>query len=193
MMSLRRDLAVRAPLATDIVLSFGGAVVILLATQVAFNLPFTPVPITGQTFGVLVAAMLLGHVRGVAAVTMYLVAGLMGAPVFANFSSLTAVVGPTSGYLLGFLPMAYVAGLLAEKGWTSSYLGAISTGLIAHTVVLVVGSLVLAAFVGIENAWFMGVAPFLIGDVVKSVAAAIVVRLASAKRRVSSDEAGSAQ
>lgn len=183
MMTLRRDAVAGSPLVMDIVLSFGGALVIVLATQIAFNLPFTPVPITGQTFGVLVASMLLGRVRGVAAVCMYLAAGIMGVPVFANFSSVSAVVGPSSGYLLGFLPMAYVAGLLAQKGWTLSYVGAITTGLVAHTVVLCIGALVLAAFVGIGNAWAMGVVPFLVGDVIKSIAAAIIVRIALSRRK----------
>ena len=182
-MTLRRDLVIGTPLTTNLVLTFGGAVVILLATQIAVNLPFTPVPITGQTFGVLVAAMLLGRVRGVAAVAMYLAAGVMGAPVFANFSSVAAAFGPTSGYLLGFLPMAFVAGHLAEKGWTRSWGGAIGAGLIAHTVVLTIGSLVLAAYVGFEKIWVMGIAPFLVGDLVKSVSAAILVRLATSKRK----------
>lgn len=182
-MTLHRDIAARSPLVTDAVFSFGGALLILVATQLAINLPFTPVPITGQTFGVLVASMLLGRTRAVAAVAMYLVAGMMGAPVFANFSSITALVGPSAGYLIGFLPMAYIVGLLAEKGWTLSYLGAITTGLVAHTIVLCTGALVLAAFVGISNAWVMGVAPFLVGDIVKSVAAAVVVRLATSRRK----------
>lgn len=182
-MTVRRDFAERSPVATDVVLSFGGALVIVLATQIAINLPFTPVPITGQTFGVLVASMLLGRVRAVGAVAMYLVAGIMGAPVFANFASVSAIFDPTAGYLFGFIPMAYIAGLLAEKGWSLSYLGAITTGLVAHTIVLCIGALVLAAFVGIGNAWAMGVEPFLLGDVVKSVAAAIVVRLATSRRK----------
>lgn len=183
MLTLRRDAVAGSPLVMDIVLSFGGALVIVLATQIAFNLPFTPVPITGQTFGVLVASMLLGRVLAVAAVSMYLVAGIMGVPVFANFSSMSAIVGPSAGYLFAFLPMAYLAGLLAQKGWTLSYVGAITTGLVAHTVVLCIGALVLAAFVGIGSAWAMGVAPFLVGDVVKSVAAAVIVRLATSKRK----------
>lgn len=183
MITLRRDVVADYPVVTDIMLSFVGATVIVLATQIAVELPFTPVPITGQTFGVLVVAMLLGRERGVAAVAMYLVAGVLGAPVFANFASITAIVGPTSGYLLGFLPMAYLAGWLAQKGWTLSYVGAITTGLLAHTVVLCLGTLVLAAFVGVSNAWEMGVAPFLVGDVVKSVAAAVIVRLATSRRK----------
>ncbi|MDZ4746080.1 MAG: biotin transporter BioY [bacterium] len=183
MLTLRRDIVAGSPLVTDIVLSVVGATVIVLATQVAVNLPFTPVPITGQTFGVLVVAMLLGRMRGMYAVGMYLGAGLLGAPVFANFMSLPAIFGPTSGYLLGFLPMAYVAGLLSEKGWNLSYVGAITTGLVAHTVVLICGVVVLSAFVGVGNAWTMGVAPFLVGDIVKSVVAAVVVRLALSKRK----------
>lgn len=182
-MTLRREFAARSPLVTDIVLSVGGAMVIILATQITVNLPFTPVPITGQTFGVLIASMLLGRTRAVAAVALFLTAGIMGAPVFANFMSITALVGPSAGYLLGFIPMAYLAGLLAEKGWTLSYLGAITTGIVTHTIVLCIGALVLAAFVGISNAWAMGVAPFLIGDIVKSIAAAVVVRLATSRRK----------
>lgn len=182
MTTLRKDFAIGSPLTTDIILSFGGAIVILLATQIAFYRPDTPVPITGQTFGVLVAAMLLGRKRGVAAVAMYLTAGALGAPVFASFSSVTAFFGPTSGYLLAFLPMAFVAGWASEKGLTKSLVGGFATGLVAHTVVLLIGTAVLAAFVGVSQAWMMGVAPFLIGDVVKSSAAALMVWIALRSR-----------
>lgn len=165
----------RRHVATHTLAVLAGTLVITLATQVSMNLPFTPVPITGQTFGVLVVAMLLGRTRGVAAVMTYLTAGLMGAPVFANWTSITAFFGPTSGYLLSFLPAAWLAGTLVQRRPFNTFAGSIGTGLLAHTVILAIGSAVLGAFVGIERAWAFGVAPFLVGEVVKSVLAAMVV------------------
>lgn len=162
--------------AAHLALVVGGAIAIALTAQISVHLPFTPVPITGQTFGVAVVALLLGRVRGLLAVLTYLSAGALGAPVFADFSSITALWGPTSGYLLGFIPAAFVAGTMADKALTTSWSGALLASFAAQTLILLVGAAVLISFVGINNVWAMGVAPFLLGDVVKSVAATLVVK-----------------
>jgi len=154
-----------------------GAVAIALTAQISFHLPFTPVPITGQTFGVAVVALILGRVRGLLAVLTYLSAGALGAPVFADFSSITALWGPTSGYLLGFIPAAFVAGYMADTGMTKSWVGTLAASFAAQTLILLFGAAVLISFVGINNVWAMGVAPFLVGDVVKSFAAVAMVKV----------------
>lgn len=173
-----RDTALGSTLRTPLtyLLPVFGALAITLATQVRVDLPFTPVPITGQTFAVILWGLLFGARQGALAAAAYLTAGALGAPVFAGFASLTAFWGPTSGYLLGFVPAAALAGWLREQGWTRSVVATTLAGLIASAPIFVLGTPVLAVFVGWENVMMMGVAPFLIGDVVKSVFAAVIVR-----------------
>ena len=103
-----RDAALRASQRTPLtyLLPVFGALAITLATQVRVDLPFTPVPITGQTFVVVLWGLIFGWRQGALAASTYLAAGALGAPVFAGFTSLTAFWGPTSGYLLGFVPAA---------------------------------------------------------------------------------------
>ena len=102
----------------DLALILAGSALIALSAQVAFPLPFSPVPVTGQTFGVLLVASLLGRARGTAAVLAYLAEGAAGLPVFAGAAAGPAkLIGPTGGYLTGFVLGAYVCGWLAERGW----------------------------------------------------------------------------
>ncbi|RPI69454.1 MAG: biotin transporter BioY [Ignavibacteriae bacterium] len=156
------------------VLTVAGAAFIMLASQLSVHLPFTPVPITGQTFAVILWGLLFGSRQGASASATYLSAGLLGLPVFADFTAMTALVGPTSGYLLGFIPAAWLAGYLKETGWTGSFVGAFGSALLASMPIFVLGSIVLASFVGMGNVWMMGVVPFLIGDVIKSGIAALI-------------------
>ncbi len=159
---------------TTVTLISLGAVLIAAMTQVRIPLPFTPVPITGQTFAVILWAMVAGRTIGAASVATYLVAGALGAPVFSGFASITALWGPTSGYLLGFLPAAFVAGTIVEKITTTSNVMRAThyalTTLLAIVIIHACGAAVLATFVGGGNVWSMGVAPFLVVDVVKTVA-----------------------
>lgn len=171
-------------LASTVLMAGAGALAIMAASQIAIPLPFTPVPITLQTFAVVTFAMLAGRRHGVNAVIAYLLAGALGAPVFSGFSSLTALWGPTSGYLLGFIPAAFVAGSLADRGMTRSYPGAVMSALAANTLIVLCGALVLSAFVGFSNIWALGVVPFLAGDVIKSIAAGSIARAAHRKQTV---------
>lgn len=164
-----------------------GALVILLTTQIAIELPFTPVPLTGQTFGVILVALVLGARKGAAAAAAYVLAGALGAPVFAHFSSITSLFGPTSGYIVGFIPAAFVTGFLAERRLMStsrsmSFVKNIVAGLAGHAVILTCGAAVLTSFVGTANTFALGVAPFLLVDVVKSAIAALILL---AQRRTS--------
>jgi len=171
--------------ATTLALISFGTLLIAAMTQVRIPLPFTPVPITGQTFAVILWAMVAGRKIGAASVAAYLVAGAVGAPIFSGFASITALWGPTSGYLLGFLPAAIVAGTLAEKIVSRSV--AISalqyalTSVAAIAIIHVCGATVLTTFVGLDHVWAMGVAPFLVVDVVKTIA--ITSIMISARRR----------
>src|ERR1044071_1930905 len=101
----------------DLILIILGALFVAALAQVEIPLPFTPVPITGQTFGVLLIGAALGSKRGIASLLLYLLEGAVGLPFFAGGASgLGILTGATAGYLVGFVIAAYVVGLLAERG-----------------------------------------------------------------------------
>lgn len=160
----------------DSFLVLGGSFLIALSAQIAIPLPFSPVPITGQTFAVLVVGMLLGRWRGTAAIFAYLVEGSLGLPVFAGGAAgIVKILGPTGGYLVSFLPAAYLAGYLAEKGWDRKVSTTFWAMILGNVVIFGFGALWLARFVGIDKAFSLGVLPFLAGDVVKIGLATIVL------------------
>jgi biotin transport system substrate-specific component len=142
---------------------------LLVATaQISFSLPFTIVPVTGQTFGVLLIAMALGRVRAVSVIGLYLLEGAMGLPVFAGATGGVAVlVGPTGGYLLGFLLAALVVGALADRGWDRSYLLSASALLIGTLLIFACGLSQLSFFVGHGALLQIGFYPFLAGAALK--------------------------
>ena len=152
----------------DSFLVLGGSFLIALSAQVAIPLPFSPVPITGQTFAVLVVGMLLGRRRGTAAVFAYLAEGFLGLPVFAGGAAgIAKIAGPTGGYLASFVPAAFLVGYLAEKGWDRKISTTFLAMLLGNVIIFGFGALWLARFVGLDKAVSLGVVPFLIGDVVK--------------------------
>ncbi|MBU3679817.1 MAG: biotin transporter BioY [Candidatus Kapabacteria bacterium] len=157
-------------------LSSLGTLVLIACTQIRIPLPFTPVPITGQTFAVLAWPLLFGYRIGVASVASYLVLGALGAPVFAGFESLAALWGPTSGYLIGFAISAVVMGRLRDAGFTSSILGLTSTLIVGQAIILLCGSAALSTFVGTQNAIAMGITPFLAGDIIKTILLVTMIR-----------------
>ena len=157
-------------------LSVLGTLVLIACTQVRIPLPFTPVPITGQTFAVIAWPLLFGYRVGMASVLAYLALGCLGAPVFAGFESLAALWGPTSGYLIGFAAAAALLGRLRDAGLTSSRMGLALSILGSQTIILLAGTAVLSAFVGSDNAVAMGMAPFVAGDVIKAVLLFTMIR-----------------
>tara|TARA_B100000029_G_scaffold242616_1_gene239885 strand:- start:6795 stop:7361 length:567 start_codon:yes stop_codon:yes gene_type:complete len=151
-----------------------GSLLIAVLAQVSIPVPFSPVPITGQTIGVVLVGGLLGARRGAMAVLAYLMEGAMGLPVFAQMKAGAHVlVGPTAGYLWGFVFAAFLIGYLAEKGWTVKPVFSFLSCFAATTLILVLGTLYLAAFkLGFNEAMVMGFYPFLVGDVIKSAVCA---------------------
>jgi biotin transport system substrate-specific component len=151
--------------------------------QVAVPLPFTPVPVTGQTLGVLLIGALLGSRRGALAMLVHLAEGLAGLPVFAEANSawtstrmgVPTIVGPTAGYLLAFPVAAFVVGWLAERGWDRRLLTAAAAMLVGQAVIYGGGLTWLAAYVGWERAIPLGMLPFLSGDALKLVLAAMAL------------------
>ena len=138
--------------------------------QISIPLYFTPVPLTGQVFGVLLIASILGPRKGVLAVLAYLAEGCLGLPVFAggNFG-VACLLGTEGGYFLGFIAQAYLAGWIVKR--CSSFSSAkIATGLFLSCVAcLGLGSLWLSRFVGLPSALALGFYPFLLGDLVKTL------------------------
>lgn len=148
-----------------VVLAFSA--LIALSAQVTIPLPFTPVPITGQTFAVLLTGATLGKVRGALSVGSYVGIGALGLPVFARSG------GPaTWGYLAGFVLAAFVVGWLAERGWDKTLWRSIVAMLIGNVVLYIPGLLWLAQYVGPEQAIPLGLLPFLPGDAIKLLMAA---------------------
>ncbi|MCW6508300.1 biotin transporter BioY [Lichenifustis flavocetrariae] len=143
----------------------GGSGLLALAAHVA--VPFWPVPITLQTLAVLGLGAMLGPAVAVGTLMAYLLEGLCGLPVFAHGSGFAVLAGPTGGYLLGYVPAAFAAGLAARRGWLAKPLSAFTAFLLADAVIFVLGVGWLAALFGWEKAVAVGFTPFLIGEALK--------------------------
>ena len=148
-----------------------------LAAQVVIPLPFTPVPVTGQTFAVLLTGTLLGSRLGLLAMIAYLIEGASGLPFFRGGNSGVPYLlfSPTAGYLLSYPAAAFVTGWLAERGWDRRFLTAAAAMALGSMVVLFGGWLWLARFMSATTAWQQGVQPFLLGDAVKITLAALAL------------------
>lgn len=160
------------------------AFVVLIALCAQVAIPFYPVPITMQTWAVLVAGAVLGSRRGVVAVLVYLAAGAAGAPVLANGAGgLASVTGGTAGYLIAFPAAAFISGWAAEQGRLKAAGQGFAILLLAHAVTLILGVAWLILSVGLDpaRAVEVGATPFLIGAVVKS---ALVLATLELWRRV---------
>lgn len=152
---------------------------LLLAFSARIAVPFHPVPITMQTFVVIGLGLALGPVRGLAAVALYLAEGAAGFPVFTGTPEkgigLAYMMGPTGGYLLGYLPAVLLAGWLAVRGWDRNPLSGMAAALLAGAVIYVPGLLWLGAVLGFDKPIFQfGLYPFIFGDIVKALLAALV-------------------
>lgn len=154
-----------------------GVVWLALLAQVKFVLPWTPIPITGQTFGVAVLALLFGSRLSIASVGGYLMAGAVGLPVFAGLRA-GFVWGPTAGYLVGMLLASAVVGALADRGWSQSFSKSLLACYIGSALTFSVGLFVLSFFVPSSALLAAGLVPFLPGDLMKNIlAAGLVSRL----------------
>jgi biotin transport system substrate-specific component len=189
-------------LVTDIVLIAAGTALTSILAQIA--IPLWPVPMTGQTFSVLFVGAALGVVRAALSMVLYLVVGLVGLPVFApqadgsHLTGLAALLGPTGGYLIGFIIAAAFVGWLAQREWDRKWL---------RTLLAFVGGTVLIYAVGLP--WLFvsltnlhvanplqatltgGLYPFLIGDAAKAIFAAVLLpvvwRLAGPAKKPSAE------
>jgi biotin transport system substrate-specific component len=166
-----------APYAAPVAVILGSLV---LAASSYVEAPMWPVPITLQTYAVCIIGALFGARLAAATVVAYLIEGALGLPVFAGgVGGFAHLLGPTGGYLVGFLIAATLTGALVERGWSKSSVSLLGVMLLAHVVIFVFGVLQLQLFVGWAAAWTGGVAPFLIGTIIKTIAAAATVRAAA--------------
>jgi biotin transport system substrate-specific component len=159
----------------DAIVVICGSLILCLSAQVKVYLPISPVPITGQTFAVLMLAALLGSRRGVLAMIAYLIEGALGLPVFAGGIGLAVLIGPTGGYLMGFAAAAYVVGRLAEMGWDRRVSTTILAMLAGEIVLYTFGVCWLAIMTNIRMALTVGLYPFIVGDILKIALAAAVL------------------
>jgi biotin transport system substrate-specific component len=152
-----------------------GAALTALAAQVSLPVPGSPVPVTGQTFAVLLTAAALGPARGVSAQGLYIALGLVGLPVFAGATHGTGVIfGASGGYLVGFLFAAAIAGWGARRGADRSPVRTLLLFALASVVIYVIGTAWLCLDTGMSlNAGISaGVRPFIPGDIAKALLAA---------------------
>lgn len=161
----------------DLFLIIVGSLFVAALAQVEIPLPFTPVPITGQTFGVLLVGAALGSKRGAASLGLYLAEGALGLPFFAGGAhGFSIVIGATGGYLIGFIVAAYFVGQLAERGLERDTRTSFIPFLTGTVITYACGVTWLAIMLGsFSKAIEFGLLPFLIGDAIKLIAASITL------------------
>ena len=165
----------RAGALSNLALIVGASLVTALAAQIEFRVPWSPVPITGQTFAVLLSGAVLGARRAFLAQLLYLAEGASGLPVFAGGAfGLVKFAGPTGGYLLAFPFAAAVTGALAERGWDRHFFTMLAAMLLGSVVIFASGLAVLSRFVPADQLLGAGLLPFLPGDLIKSSLASLV-------------------
>jgi len=163
---------------------FGLAVLgtLILTLSAKYKVLLGPVDMSLQTLAVMGLAACFGLRLGVATVALYLFEGAMGLPVFQSTPEkgigLAYMMGPTGGYLLGFLAMAAIVGWAADRGWDRSVATFLPALLAAEAVMMLLGFAWLATIIGVETAWTAGVLPFIVPDLVKVGLAAAALPLA---------------
>ena len=161
----------------DIVLVITGALFLYLTARFSIPVQGSPVPITGQTFGVLLVGGALGFRRGLLAITLYVLLGVVGLPFFAEGKGgLIVIWGATGGYLIGFVVAGAVVGRLTELGWDRHIGGALGAMLIGSVLIYVVGLPWLMVVTGSSPAETIdqGLRPYLVGDAIKLALAAVI-------------------
>jgi biotin transport system substrate-specific component len=150
----------------------------LLTVSAKIQVPFWPVPMTMQTFVVLVLGMAYGSRLAGATVLLYLAQGAIGLPVFAGGGGIAYMAGPTGGYLAGFLLAAVAVGWLAEHGWDRSVPRTLAAMLIGTGIIFACGLAWLSTLIGLPQAFSAGLVPFLLGEAVKVALATAILPFA---------------
>ena len=157
-------------------MALAGSIFIAIAAQI--SVPMVPVPMTLQTLAILIVGLTFGSRLGAATLALYLAEGAVGLPVFANGAgTLAYMMGPTGGFLIGFVAMAWLAGLAVEKGLARGFVSTSIVGIVVSALLYIPGLAWPAAFMGksFDVLWLHWMSPFLAGDAAKAVIAALVV------------------
>ncbi len=173
--TLRHAVFPRSGLLVDALLVLGGAAFVGLAAQFSFRLGFTPVPITGQTFAVLLVGAAYGPVLGATSLGAYLLLGVVGVPLYADHRHGWSVFsGATGGYIVGFVLAAAVTGALAERGWDKRFSSSVAAMLTGSVIIYLCGAIWLHHELGVSwnTTLIDGVYPFVPVDLVKLYLAA---------------------
>ena len=168
--SLRSSLMPRTTALANAVLVVSGVFALAILAQIAIPVPGSPVPVTGQTLGVLLIGTAYGSTLGVTTFALYLLAGIAGAPIFANNGfGIDRVIGATGGYLIGMLVATYVVGQLARLRLDQKFLTALPSMLIGTVITFGFGLVWLQQYTGKDWAWTInaGLTPFIVGEVLK--------------------------
>ncbi len=167
---LRALVIPRATALSNATLVAGGVLFLSALAQIAIPVPGSPVPVTGQTLGVLLVGTTFGASLSFATFATYLLAGVLGAPIFAGQSfGIEKITGATGGYLVGMLVSTYVLGLMAQKRFDQKFKTALPSMLIGTVIVFTFGLVWLHQFTGKDWAWTInaGLTPFIIGETLK--------------------------
>jgi biotin transport system substrate-specific component len=168
--SLRSSLIPRSTALSNAVLVVSGVLGLAALAQIAIPVPGSPVPVTGQTLGVLILGTTYGSTLGVTTFAMYILAGIAGAPVFANSGhGLERIVGATGGYLIGMLVATFVLGQLARFRLDQKFATALPSMLIGTVITFSFGLVWLYQYTGQSWSWTVnaGLTPFILGEVLK--------------------------
>lgn len=154
----------------------GGSIFLAVLSQIA--VPFFPVAMTLQTLAVMLIGVTFGFRMASATVALYILEGAAGLPVFTGFANMAELIAKpyTSGYLAGFLVAAAFMGFMADRGVTKSWIGMIATLLVGEVIIFALGVAVLGYLIGYEASLAAGVYPFLLGDALKLVLAALIAK-----------------
>lgn len=166
---------IKNSLFSQVITIFTGALLISLLAQFRIHLPFTPVPITGQTLGIIIIGSSYGPARGVASSLLYLIFGFIGLPVFAGGTyGFSVILGPTGGYLIGFIFASYIMGKFSQYRFNNNLIDALPIFFIGHIVIFFFGVAWLSTQIGISKAIMSGLVPFIPGAIIKTFIASII-------------------
>ena len=168
--TLKSAFFTRATVASQISLILTGTVFLAVMAQISIPIPGSPVPLTGQTLGVLLLGTAYGAGLGFSTIAFYLLMGMAGAPIFSSGTSgIERIVGPTGGYLVGMLISSLVLGALAGRKWDQKIKTVIPTMIIGNSVIFAIGLLWLHQYTGQSWLWTFdkGFTPFVFGEILK--------------------------
>jgi len=175
-MILTKRLTKSKSLTANIVIAFSGSILLVLLARLSIPVPFSPIPITGQTFGVLFLGTVLGRKLGTLSVIIYIIEGITGLPVFAGGSfGFLYLLGPTGGYILGFIPAIYLVGYLAEKGWMNNVSATFVAMVLGTSIIFIFGISWLSVTAEFGTALSIGLYPYIPGAIIKIILATVTV------------------